>query len=72
MTKNILVTFDMRIGDYEHSDVALFDEKLSDYGYCKSFWCLSKKLILDNETYWDNPKTPKPRLYDNIYSINKK
>jgi len=54
MSKNILVTFDMRIGDYEHSDIALFDEKLSNYGYCKSFWCLSKKRILDKETYWDN------------------
>ena len=54
MTKNILVTFDMRIGDYEHSDVALFDEKLSDYGYCKSFWSLEDKQVVDDETYWDN------------------
>ena len=54
MTKNILVTFDMRIGDYEHSDIALFDEKLSHYGYCKSFWSLEDKQVVDDETYWDN------------------
>jgi hypothetical protein len=54
MSKNILVTFDMRIGDYEHSDVALFEEKLSHYGYCKSFWSLEEKQVVDDETYWDN------------------
>ena len=54
MTKNILVTFGMRIGDYEHSDVALFEEKLSHYGYCKSFWSLEVKQVVDDETYWDN------------------
>ena len=54
MSKNILVTFGMRIGDYEHSDIALFDEKLSHYGYCKSFWSLEDKQVVDDETYWDN------------------
>ena len=44
----------MRIGDYEHSDIALFDEKLSHYGYCKSFWSLEDKQVVDDETYWDN------------------
>ena len=43
MKKNILVTFDMQVGDYEHSDKYIFHNKTSDYKYCKQFWSLKKK-----------------------------
>lgn len=46
MSKNILVTFDMQIGDYEHSDKYIFHNKTTDYKYCKQFWSLKKKINL--------------------------
>jgi len=54
MSKNILVTFDMQIGDYEHSDKYIFHNKTTDYKYCKQFWSLKKKNKLDENVYWDN------------------
>jgi len=54
MSKNILVTFDMQIGDYEHSDKYIFHNKTTDYKYCKQFWSLKKKNKLDEGVYWDN------------------
>ena len=43
MAKNILVKFEMTIGDYEHSDQYIFDKEMTEYQYCKKFWNLSKK-----------------------------
>ena len=54
MTKNILVIFDMQIGDYEHSDKYIFHDKTTDYNYCKQFWGLRKKNKLKENVYWDN------------------
>ena len=54
MSKNILVTFDMQVGDYEHSDKYIFHNKTSDYKYCKQFWSLKKKNKLEDGVYWDN------------------
>ena len=54
MKKNILVTFDMQIGDYEHSDKYIFHNKTTDYNYCKQFWGLKKKNKLKDGVYWDN------------------
>ena len=54
MKKNILVTFDMTIGEYEHSDKYIFYNKTTDYNYCKQFWGLKKKNKLKDGVYWDN------------------
>ena len=52
--KNILVKFDMTIGQYEHSDKYIFYNKTTDYNYCKQFWGLKKKNKLEKGVYWDN------------------
>ena len=56
MTKNVLVKFDMTIGDYQHSDQYIFDKKMTEYQYCKKFWNLSKKNSegLKINVFWDN------------------
>ena len=56
MAKNILVTFNMVIGDYEHSDQYIFDKEMTEYQYCKKFWNLSKKNSngLKTNVFWDN------------------
>ena len=54
MKKNILVTFDMTIGEYEHSNKYIFYNKTTDYNYCKQFWGLKKKNKLKDGVYWDN------------------
>jgi len=54
MAKNVLVIFDMQIGDYEHSDQYIFDKKKSEWGYCKEFWGISKKDELKENCFWDN------------------
>ena len=56
MSKNILVKFDMTIGDYQHSDQYIFDKKMTEYQYCKKFWNLSKKNSegLKINVFWDN------------------
>ena len=54
MTKNILVTFNMQIGEYEHHDIHIFDKKKSEWGYCKDFWSISKKDELKKNCFWDN------------------
>ena len=33
MAKNILVKFEMTIGDYEHSDQYIFDKEITEYQY---------------------------------------
>ncbi len=52
--KNILVQFDVRVGEHEHRDFYLFNKKMSNWGYCKEFWGLNKKLKLDENSFWDN------------------
>ena len=54
MKKNILVKFDLQIGEYEHQDSFIFDNKKTEYGYCKEFWCLDKKDELKENVFWDN------------------
>ena len=56
MAKNILVKFEITIGDYEHSDQYVFDKKMTEYQYCKKFWNLSKKNSngLKKNVFWDN------------------
>jgi hypothetical protein len=52
--KNILVKFDIQVGEYEHQDYYIFNKKLSEFGYCKYFWNLHKKNKLDEGVFWDN------------------
>ena len=52
--KNILVQFDVRVGEHEHRDFYLFNKKMSNWGYCKEFWGLNKKLKLSENIFWDN------------------
>ena len=43
MKKKYLVKFNCIIGEYEHLETYIFDKQMSEYGYCKKFWGLSKK-----------------------------
>ena len=52
--KNILVKFDLQIGEQSFSDQYIFYNKTTDYNYCKQFWGLKKKDELDKGVYWDN------------------
>jgi len=54
MAKNILVKFDLQIGEQSFSDQYIFHNKTTDYKYCKQFWGLKKKDELDKGVYWDN------------------
>ena len=54
MKKKYLVKFDCIIGEYEHSNNYIFDKKMSEYGYCKKFWGLSKKNELKTNVFWDD------------------
>ena len=54
MKKNILVKFNMTIGDYEHSDQYIFNKEMTKYQYCKKFWGLSKKNELKTNVFWDD------------------
>ena len=62
--KNILVQFDIQVGEYEHSAHYLFDKKMSNWGYCKEFWGLNKKLKLDENSFWDNNMMNAISVYD--------
>ena len=62
--KNILVQFDIQVGEYEHSEHYLFDKKMSNWGYCKEFWGLNKKLKLDENSFWDNNMMNAISVYD--------
>ena len=35
--KKIFIKLIVSLGEYEHSDNYIFDKKMSEYGYCKSF-----------------------------------
>jgi len=56
MAKNILVKFEMTIGDYEHSDQYILDKEMTEYQYCKKIWNLSKKNSngLKKNVFWDD------------------
>ena len=56
MAKNILVKFEMTIGDYEHSDQYIFDKEMTEYQYCKKFWNVSKKNSngLKTNVFWED------------------
>jgi len=54
MKKNILVKFDLQMGDYQHQDICVFNKKKSDWGYCKEFWGINKKDELKENCFWDN------------------
>ena len=41
--KNILVEFNVRVGEHEHRDFYLFNKKMSNWGYCKEFWGINKR-----------------------------
>ena len=47
MAKNILVKFEMIIGDYEHSDQYIFDKEMTEYQYCKNFGIYPKRIVMD-------------------------
>jgi len=54
MKKKYLVKFNCVIGEYEHLETYIFDKKMTEYGYCKKFWGLSKKNELKRNVFWDN------------------
>jgi hypothetical protein len=54
MSKKYLVKFNCIIGDYKHLDSYIFDKKMSEYQYCKTFWGLSEKNELKTNVFWDD------------------
>ena len=54
--KNILVEFECTIGEYEHRAHYIFYEKKSEWEYCKEFWGITEKNVLDEITnsFWDD------------------
>jgi hypothetical protein len=52
--KNILVQFDCQIGDYSHNAYYIFNEKKSDWEYCKEFWGITDKDELSEGCFWDD------------------
>jgi len=54
MKKKYLVKFNCIIGEYEHLETYIFDKQMSEYGYCKKFWGLSKKNELKTNVFWDD------------------
>jgi hypothetical protein len=52
--KNILVQFDIQVGEYAHSEHYLFNKKMSEWEYCKMFWDIDKKVELEENVFWDN------------------
>ena len=72
MAKNILVKFEMTIGDYEHSDQYIFDKEMTEYQYCKKFWNLSKKNSngLKTNVFWDDWEMNAISVHS-IYEISK-
>jgi hypothetical protein len=54
MSKKYLVKFNCCIGDYEHTDIYIFDKQMTEYQYCKKFWGLSKKNELKTNVFWDD------------------
>lgn len=52
--KKYLVKFNCVIGEYEHMTNYIFDKQMTEYGYCKKFWGLSKKNELKTNVFWDD------------------
>jgi len=52
--KKYLVKFNCIIGEYEHMTNYIFDKQMTEYGYCKKFWGLSKKNELKTNVFWDD------------------
>ena len=73
MKKNILVTFDMQIGEYEHQSHYIFPKKKSEWGYCKEFWGINKKdsNCLKENTFWDNQMLNAISVYSETELTNK-
>ena len=69
--KNILVKFDMQIGEYEHQDYYIFNKKKSEWGYCKEFWGISKKDELKENVFWDNEMLNAISVYSETKLTNK-
>tara|TARA_R110002051_G_C8565929_1_gene474993 strand:+ start:439 stop:684 length:246 start_codon:yes stop_codon:yes gene_type:complete len=69
--KNILVKFDMQIGEYEHQDYYIFNKKKSEWGYCKEFWGISKKDELKENVFWDNEMLNAISVYSETELTNK-
>jgi hypothetical protein len=69
--KNILVKFDMQIGEYEHQDYYIFNKKKSEWGYCKEFWSISKKDELKENVFWDNEMLNAISVYSETELTNK-
>ena len=72
MTKNILVKFDMTIGDYQHNDQYMFDKEMTEYQYCKKFWSLSKKNSegLKINVFWDDSEMNSISVYSETEITN--
>ena len=49
--KKYLVKFNCVIGEYEHMTNYIFDKQMTEYGYCKKFWGLSKKNELKTNVF---------------------
>ena len=69
--KNILVKFDMQIGEYEHSDQYIFNKEMTEYQYCKKFWNLSKKNELKTNVFWDDWEMNAIKVYSETELTNK-
>ena len=69
--KNILVKFDMQIGEYEHSNQYIFNKEMTEYQYCKKFWNLSKKNELKTNVFWDDWEMNAIKVYSVTELTNK-
>ena len=69
--KNILVKFDITIGEYEHSDQYIFNKEMTEYQYCKKFWNLSKKNELKTNVFWDDWEMNAIKVYSETELTNK-
>ena len=69
--KNILVKFDMQIGEYEHRDQYIFNKEMTEYQYCKKFWNLSKKNELKTNVFWDDWEMNAIKVYSETELTNK-
>ena len=69
--KNILVKFDITIGEYEHSDQYIFNKEMTEYQYCKKFWNLSKKNELKTNVFWDDWEMNAIKVYSETKLTNK-
>ena len=70
MKKNILVKFDLIIGEYEHQDSFIFNEKKTEWGYCKEFWGINKKDELNKNIFWDNQMMNTIKVYSETEITN--